>query len=329
MLDETVSPYYLDPALILPLAFLSDWLFGRSVGNFIALTSPTDGMIMLIRWLERKLNRRARQQSTLFKRGIIIVILTLCVAVFLALGLKDFLQTLPFGWGVEIIIIATLLQNYRRYQTVVKRAGLMPAGQKFTPDTGPKSDINTPKAHQLARQAIAGLADNLVMTVIAPAFWYMLFGLSGLLFYQTSFLLEETLGRFGQPAQGQQFTAFGKFARQFYRGVIWVPARMAGFILMLASYFCADAKPVEGRKALGLILQQPSGSNYDWPRAAMAGCLGISLAAILCPTKIPPTKDKISLGKDYPTLDDARRASLLYHSASWVSVLLVILAFFL
>ena len=86
MLDETVSPYYLNPALILPLAFLSDWLFGRSVGNFTALTSPTDGMIMLIRWLERKLNRRARQQSTLFKRGIIIVILTLCVAVFLALS---------------------------------------------------------------------------------------------------------------------------------------------------------------------------------------------------------------------------------------------------
>ena len=104
MLDETLSPY-VDPSLICLLAFLCDWLLGRTMGNFLPLAAPTDGMVTLIRWFERKLNRPTRPRSTVFSRGIIIVFLTLSTSVMLAIGLQDFLRSLSVGWGIEVMIM--------------------------------------------------------------------------------------------------------------------------------------------------------------------------------------------------------------------------------
>jgi adenosylcobinamide-phosphate synthase len=119
----------------------------------------------------------------------------------------------------------------------------------------------------VARGAIESAAENLSDGVIAPAFWFLIGGLPGLMLYKITNTADSMIG-YRTP----RHEAFGWAAARFDDLLNLVPARAtAGLILAThALWWQWDAVAREAR--------QHRSPNAGWPEAAMARALGVALS---------------------------------------------------
>jgi adenosylcobinamide-phosphate synthase len=125
----------------------------------------------------------------------------------------------------------------------------------------------------VARGAVEHLAGRFSAGLVGCVFWYVLFGLPGLVVYRfvnvMASRLDETKVRGGN---------FGLVATRLHEAMAWLPARFAGALLALAAVFVPGAHA--GRAFATMLAQAPRHPvrSLAWPVAAMAGALGLSLA---------------------------------------------------
>ncbi|MEM6586719.1 MAG: adenosylcobinamide-phosphate synthase CbiB, partial [Pseudomonadota bacterium] len=119
----------------------------------------------------------------------------------------------------------------------------------------------------VARSAIESAAENLSDGVVAPAFWFLVAGLPGMLVYKVVNTADSMVG-YRTP----RYEAFGWAAARLDDLLNWVPARLTAAMILLAAWRF-DLWPVVKRDAP--LHRSP---NAGWPEAAMAGVLGISLS---------------------------------------------------
>jgi adenosylcobinamide-phosphate synthase len=128
-------------------------------------------------------------------------------------------------------------------------------------------------AYGVARAAIESLAENFSDGVVAPAFWFLLLGLPGLLAYKMANTLDSMIGH-----KTPHYLSFGWAAARFDDLVNLLPARISGLLITGAALFAEKGRP--GR-ALAIMLRDARkhrSPNAGWPEAAMAGALGLALA---------------------------------------------------
>ena len=125
----------------------------------------------------------------------------------------------------------------------------------------------------VARAAIESLAENFSDGVVAPIFWYLLFGLPGLFAYKMANTLDSMIGH-----KSERHRAFGWAAARFDDLVNLVPARLGGMLLVLAALFAGDAMPGPALRIMLRDGRKHHSPNAGWPEAAMAGALGLALA---------------------------------------------------
>jgi len=128
-------------------------------------------------------------------------------------------------------------------------------------------------AHGVARAAIESLAENFNDGVIAPAFWYLLLGLSGLFAYKMTNTLDSMIGH-----RSPQYRSFGWAAARFDDLLNLAPAPISGLLLAAAAVFAKNGRP---DRALLIMLRdgrKHHSPNAGWPESAMAGALGLALA---------------------------------------------------
>ena len=164
-------------------------------------------------------------------------------------------------------------------------------------------DVRALDEHGIARAAIESGAENYSDGVVAPAFWYLLFGLPGLLAYKAINTMDSMIGH-----RSPRHHAFGRAAARIDDAVNWAPARIAGGLIAAAAVVVPGAAP--GRAWDTMVRDAPrhSSPNAGWPEAAMAGALGL---ALLGPRRYEgeAAADEAWLGdgrKD-ATADDVRR----------------------
>ena len=125
----------------------------------------------------------------------------------------------------------------------------------------------------VCRAAIESLAENSSDGVVAPAFWYVIFGLPGLLAYKMLNTADSMIGH-----KSERHRDFGRFAAKLDDAANWIPARLTGLLICAAAAFSSGA--ARGRAALAVMLRdarQHRSPNAGWPEAAMAGALGLAL----------------------------------------------------
>jgi adenosylcobinamide-phosphate synthase len=116
------------------------------------------------------------------------------------------------------------------------------------------------------------MAENFSDGVVAPAFWYLVAGLPGIMIYKAVNTADSMIG-YKTP----QYREFGWAAARLDDWLNHIPARLSGvFVVAAAALVGANRRGAWGAMQRDARLHRSP--NAGWPEAAMAGALGIAVA---------------------------------------------------
>ena len=130
-------------------------------------------------------------------------------------------------------------------------------------------DTSTLSASEVRESAIESLAENLNDSVVAPIFWFVLFGLPGAAVYRFANTADAMWGYRGLR-HGVNWEWAGKWAARADDVLSWLPARLTALLL-------AGVAGRTNLKALRREARKTPSPNSGWPMAAMALALGVHL----------------------------------------------------
>ncbi|MCY4181119.1 MAG: adenosylcobinamide-phosphate synthase CbiB [Litoreibacter sp.] len=246
---------------MLAIAMVLDAIFGEPRWLWSRIPHPAVVIGNAIALFDRKLNRGPRR----FMGVILVVILCLVSGV---LGLA--IEALP-GGGVLSIVLAAILLAQRSLAEHVRdvaralRISLGDGRRAVAMIVG--RDTDAMEVPDVARSAIESAAENLSDGVVAPAFWFLIAGLPGILIYKSVNTADSMVGY-----RTERYAAFGWASAKLDDVLNWVPARLTAILILIAS-LRFDLWSFVRRDAP--LHRSP---NAGWPEAAMAGVLGTSLS---------------------------------------------------
>ncbi|MBF0327272.1 MAG: cobalamin biosynthesis protein [Alphaproteobacteria bacterium] len=313
-----------DALLMLFMALGVDAVLGEMNWLFRFVPHPVVLIGNAIAGLERRLNRATLPERDRRLRGFVTVGLMLMVAVGVGWAIAFIARSLPHAWIFEVFAAATLLAQKSLFHHVddVARAleakGLEAGRYAVSRIVG--RDPQSLDEHGVARAAIESLAENFSDAVVAPAFWYVLFGLPGLVAYKVVNTLDSMVGH-----KNDRYRAFGFAAARLDDGMNLIPARLSGLIVVLAAAFAARGNPWRAFTTMIKDARHHRSPNSGWPEAAMAGALGLALGG---PRKYPGLivdEKWIGQGRARATSADIDRALHLFSAACLLHAGLVVL----
>jgi adenosylcobinamide-phosphate synthase len=123
---------------------------------------------------------------------------------------------------------------------------------------------------QVISAAIESCSENLCDSFIAPLFFFAIFGLPGAAAYRIVNTFDAMIGYHGK------WEYSGKFAARLDDVLNYIPARLSGLFIVLASAIRGADFAGSWRTMLGRHGRTES-PNAGWTMSAMAGALGITL----------------------------------------------------
>lgn len=163
-------------------------------------------------------------------------------------------------------------------------------------------DVSALDAGHVASGAVESVAENLTDALVAPACFYLAFGLPGAAAYRVINTADAMIGY-----REGVLEHFGKVAARVDDAANWLPARIAALALVAA----ASLRGASGGAALRGMRRDArwtASPNAGWTMAAMAGALGVTLDK--------PGAYRLGDGP-LPGVADVRRAiQLLYTGAA-------------
>jgi adenosylcobinamide-phosphate synthase len=214
----------------------------------------------VIGWLDRRLNHGAARRA----KGVCTLILLVVVALGFGWGLEQ------LGGVIEILVCAILLAQ-KSLVTHVRAVGegllASLADGRAQVAMIVSRDTSDMTEEQVARSAIESAAENLSDGVIAPAFWFLVAGLPGLLVYKAVNTADSMIGY-----RTEKHRDFGWASARFDDLLNLIPARLTCLMIVALSGQWARWRD---------ILQDAHrhiSPNAGWPEAAIARGLDIALA---------------------------------------------------
>jgi len=272
-----MTPVGADPLLLLVAGLVLDALFGDMPAVFRHVPHPVVLAGRAIAFFDRKLNREARSEASRRERGIVTVVVLVGGAALLGVMVERICRGSLIGAAVEAVLIAVLVAQRSLYEHVAEVAAALATGGLIGGREAVRHivgrDPMSLDVHGVARAAIESLAENFSDGVVAPIFWYLLFGLPGLFAYKITNTLDSMIGH-----RTPRYRAFGWAAARLDDVLNTVPAPLSGVLLAVAAMFAKNARPGH---AVAIMLRdgrKHHSPNAGWPESAMAGALGLALA---------------------------------------------------
>jgi adenosylcobinamide-phosphate synthase len=266
-----------DLLLLLLFGLAIDALFGDLPAVFAYVPHPVVLAGHAIGFFDRKLNRASRSDRSRRERGIVTVIALVGTAAAIGVGIEWLCRGTVLGAIVEALVIGILLAQRGLYEHVAVVAlalehGGLTAGREAVRHIVGRDPLRLDE-HGVARAAIESLAENFSDGVVAPVFWYLLFGLPGLLAYKMANTLDSMIGH-----RTLRYRAFGFASARFDDLLNFLPARLSGTLLAIAAIFVGDGNAGRAFATMLRDAKKHHSPNAGWPEAAMAGALGLALA---------------------------------------------------
>lgn len=312
------------PLLLLLAALLIDALLGDPQILWRTIQHPVALIGGLIGWLDAKLNREHRSGLDRRLRGAAVALSLGAAAVAVGNEITVLRNTTSWGWAVEAVLIWTLIAQNSLFQHVqavahgLEKGGL--AGGRWAVGRIVGRDPQSLDEFGVARAAIESCAENFADGVVAPVFWYVLFGFPGLLLYKTVNTMDSMIGHLNE-----RYRDFGMIAARLDDLMNLIPARLAALLLVIASVFLPGGHPVKAWVTMWRDHGHHRSPNSGWPEAAMAGALDLALAG---PRRYPGyTADEpwIGSGRARATIGDIHRSLFVMALACLLDAGLVIL----
>ncbi|WP_170431165.1 adenosylcobinamide-phosphate synthase CbiB [Ruegeria arenilitoris] len=247
-------------AFLLVCAMCLDAALGEPEWLWSRVKHPAVMMGNLIGWLDQHLNQGSRRRL----KGVAVVVLLVCGALILGRLLA------LLGPVAEIIICAILLAQ-KSLVTHVRdvadglRASLTEGRAKVAMIVS--RDTRNMTEAQVARSAIESAAENLSDGVIAPALWFLVAGLPGLLIYKAVNTADSMIGY-----RTEKYRDFGWAAARLDDVLNLIPARLTCMMIVALSGQWKRWPDMEADA------RRHISPNAGWPEAAMARALNVALA---------------------------------------------------
>ncbi len=246
------------PALF--AALLLDAAMGEPAWIWSRFPHPAVMMGRAVAWLERRLNRAPHRRL----KGVLAMVLLIACA--LAIGLL----LVRFGVVAEVLVAAMLLAQ----RSLADHVGAVGDALRLSPGdarmqvariVSRNTDAMPPPA--IARAAIESAAENLSDGVIAPAFWFLIAGLPGMLIYKAVNTADSMIGY-----RNDRYEKFGWAAARLDDLLNLVPARLTAILIAALSGQLRHWRAIAGDA------RRHRSPNAGWPEAAMARALNLALA---------------------------------------------------
>ncbi len=245
---------------ILILALLLDaalgeprWLWGR-------LPHPAILMGRAVDWADQNLNRGA----ALYLRGVATMAGLAALAICTGWALAQ------LGWLVEVLVTAILLAQ----RSLVDHVRAVADALRLSPGNARRAvalivgrDTGAMDGPAISRAAIESAAENFSDGVIAPAFWYLIGGLPGLMLYKITNTADSMIGH-----RTPRHAHFGWAAARLDDLLNIIPARLTALLIAIPHGL------VGKRDDIARDARLHRSPNAGWPEAAMARALNVALA---------------------------------------------------
>lgn len=265
--------------VVLLLALLIDRLIGDPCWLWRYVPHPVAFFGKMINRLETAGNRADFSPQKRRLHGWLAIVVLLAGATVIGwLLIKICLYWPMAGLFVEAIIVSlflaqkSLADHVMAVHNALEEGGVEQGRSAVSTIVG--RDPQALDTGGICRAAIESLAENSSDGIIAPAFWYAISGLPGLLAYKMLNTADSMIGH-----KNERYAAFGFAAARLDDIANYIPARLTGCLVVLAAFFTASKEAA--KRAWRVMVRDSSnhGSpNAGWPESAFAGALDIRLA---------------------------------------------------
>ncbi len=287
-------------ALLLLIALFLDALLGEPEWAWSRIPHPVEFIGKIIDALEKSCNRGENRKA----KGILVVA-GLAVAAFM---LGALVAAVPDYGLLELLFAAILLS----YKSLVEHVTAVADGLRINLSEGRREvaklvgrDVEQMEQADVARAAIESAAENFSDGVIAPAFWFLLFGLPGIMVYKVVNTADSMIGY-----RDERFGEFGMAAARLDDILNWIPARISAVLIAVTNRSWKQFRAIRRDAALH---RSP---NAGWPEAALAMALDIALSGPRnyggvrtdFPYVNPDGKRELSVSDIYETLSALKKS---------------------
>lgn len=309
-------------------AILLDWLIGDPPWLWRVLPHPVVMIGKLIGFLEKRLNRIRFSDGLRRFYGILTVLIVVGLSALVGWALHRYTAQFRFGWIAELVLVAILLAQRDLFDHVRRvRQGLIKGGVE-----GGRAAVShivgrdpaSLDSYGVARAGIESLAENFADGVVAPAFWYVMFGPAGILAYKAINTLDSMIGH-----RSPRYVNFGWAAARLDDLANLIPARLSGLFIALGALFIPKASMGKALMTIGRDAGKHRSPNAGWPEAAMAGALDLALAGPRRYGSEVVNDPWIGKGRAKCNAQDMRRALMLFALACLMQFAAVSAAMFL
>ncbi len=248
-----------------------DWLWRR-------FPHPVVWIGHVINRLDKRFNRSIDSRKERGKQGLFI----LAVLIFFGLAVGLVLQYLMDGfflsWLFEAVIVAVFLSARSLYDHVLRVAeklekrDLAQARNAVAHIVGRNPEILDRSG--VSRAAIESLAENFSDGVIAPAVWYLVAGLPGLIIYKVINTADSMIGH-----KTDRHRDFGRGVARFDDLINLPAARITAILCIMAAALRHGLAAAQNAwRIIRKDAAKHRSPNAGWPESAMAGALNIALS---------------------------------------------------
>lgn len=246
--------------LLLP-AMLLDAALGEPRWLWDRYPHPAVLMGRIIGWADRRFNTGGNRRM----KGA----LTMTALGLAAIAIGWTIHIIPDFGILEVVVAAILLAQkslVQHVRAVADELRLSLQGGRRAVSMIVGRDTDGMDAPAISRAAIESAAENLSDGVIAPAFWFLVGGLPGLMLYKVTNTADSMIGH-----RTPRHEEFGWAAARFDDLLNLVPARLTA-VLIAITHGWMDPRPILRDAPLH---RSP---NAGWPEAAMAVILDTALS---------------------------------------------------
>ena len=309
--------------LILIIAFGIEAMLAYPAAVFRAIGHPVSWIGALIAALDSALNRPDTSFAARRAAGVATVLLLLAGSLAVGALLEMVARDLPYlGFAVAILVVATLIavgnldQHVRAVSAALHADGLAAGRRSIAKIVGRDPDALDEAA--VCRAAIESLAENASDGVTAPALWFLVGGLPGIIAYKAINTADSMIGH-----MSEHHRAFGWAAARLDDLVNLPASRLTGLLFVAAAAMVPGASAPSAWRAYRRDARRHRSPNAGWPEAAMAGALGLRLAGPRVYGGVLVDDHWMGDGRAEATAQDIDRALTIYRTAFSGALLLV------
>lgn len=301
--------------LLFSVVVIAAWLLDLLLGDPAWLPHPVVVFGKVISFFERLFNRG---KHLLFK-GLLSVV-ALVFGCFVLFWILDFIisQYVPSVYPVFVLLFVffglanrTLIKEGRDVFKVLSHQGIEAGRRQLSRIVGRDTSGLTPGQIRVA--VLETMSENLSDGVVAPLFWFAVFGVPGMMAYKMVNTLDSMWGY-----RNDRFNLFGRTAARLDDVANYLPARITGALIAIAGL------SLRSFKFMARYGRNHKSPNSGYPESALAGVLDCRFGGSAVYHGIVVDKPFIGTNSREITDADISKTSAINHTVCFVSIVLVI-----